>query len=105
MTPATSLNIETFLFDKGAWVSREFLMEFLGVSERELRRALAGVAVAGPRGYIHCHHAAKDELEAYCGPKWSHAVGELKNLKRLRLNHHNHRRPYPAVATVQPELI
>lgn len=108
MSPTTSSAIETFLFEKGGWVSSEFLQSHFDVSDRGLRRALAGVAAAGDRGYIHSYYATRDDVETYCGPKVGHAVTELKNVKRLRMNHRNRYRPAgiaPEAALVQPELL
>jgi hypothetical protein len=106
--PATRENMEAHLYEAGGWVTAEYLMDFWSLPERGLRRRLAGVAVAGPLGYIHSYWASKDDVEAYCGPKQGHAVSELRNIRDLRRNHRNRHRPPPfeiEPVTVQPELL
>jgi hypothetical protein len=100
MLPATPDNVERYLFERGGWVSAVDLMHHWDLSERGLRRMLAGVAVAGERGYIHTYHATTEEVEAYCGPKHKHAITEFKTVRQARLNHQRRRQPNPAPETL-----
>ena len=96
MEDATSNMIEVWLFEKGEWVSCGFICSRFDICERRLRFLGAGFLVSRPGGgYIHYAHATEEEMNAYCGPKRAHAIGELRNIQLLRRRRRQGRRPYP----------
>lgn len=106
MTPPTANSVECWLFDQGGWVSSDHICTRWQICERRLRLLGVGFLISRPGGgYIHRYHATPDELEAYCGPKWAHGVGELKNVKLLRKLYRERRRPYPVDQFNDPILL
>lgn len=106
MSPTTAAAIELFLFEKGDWISSEFLCSHFDVSERRLRLLGQGFLISRPQGgYIHRYHATPAEMESYCDTKWKHGLGELRNVKLLRKLYRNRVRPYPVDEAGQPALL
>lgn len=103
MEDPTSSDIEAYLLEQRDWVSSRWLEAHFEISDRRLRFLGVGFLVSRPGGgYIHRDHASPAELEAYCGPKWGHAVTELKNVKLLRRRYTDHRLVALAVAKAEP---
>ena len=107
MEDPTASDLETYLLEQQGWISCRWLCTHFDINERRLRYLGAGFLVSRPAGgYIHRDHATPAELEAYCGPKWAHAVTELKNIKLLRRRYHDRRLVAFAVAKAeQPSLL
>ena len=97
MTPSVAANVERHLYEHGDWLAEESLCSKWDLSERGLRRMLAGVAVRGEKGWLHVHYATAEEISAYALPKRDHAIGELRNVKLLRFNHRTQRVPPAAI--------
>jgi hypothetical protein len=106
VSPATSLSVECWLFEKRSWVTTDSICYRFDISERRLRHLGEGFLVSRPRGgYIHRYHATPAELEAYCGPELAHSRSLRRKIFLIRKLYRERVRPYPVDSTGQPVLL